>query len=166
MAPRSNVSTQRRVQYALGYIGLGLINEASDELEAVDFGDRFSTEVIAARVELHMAAKHWDIVVNFAATLTERTPEDVRGWISQAFALRELDRVAEAKDVLLRALPLHGEKAALVHYNLACYECLLGNVAAAKERLATASRMDAHWKETALDDPDLKSMWDQIAAME
>ena len=98
--------------------------------------------------------------------MTERTPNDLRGWICQAFAFRELERVAEAKEVLLRALPLHGEKEALVHYNLACYECLLGNVAAAKERLAIACRMDAQWKQTALDDPDLKSMWNQIAAME
>ena len=34
--------TSRHLQYARGYIGLGMVNEASDELEAVHWGDRLS----------------------------------------------------------------------------------------------------------------------------
>jgi Flp pilus assembly protein TadD len=162
----SVIPTARHIQYALGFIELGLLDQASDELEAIAFEDRFSTEVLAARVELHLAAKHWDVTANFVRTLTERTPANVRGWIAWAFALRELQRVEEAREVLLRAEPQFGETEALVHYNLACYECLLGHMDAAKARLRRACQMDSSCKAMALDDPDLQRMWDQIASIE
>lgn len=81
------------------------------------------------------------------------------------FALRELQRVEEAKAVLLEAEPIHGKKCALLHYNLACYACLLGDHVEAKKRLRVACKMDKQWKRAALDDDDLKAMWEDIAAM-
>jgi hypothetical protein len=41
----------------------------------------------------------------------------------------------------------------------------LGDQVAAKEWLSRACKMDAHRKEVALDDEDLKAMWDVIASM-
>ena len=93
-------ATARRVQYALGYLELGMLHEASEELETVAFDDRFLPCVLAARIELGMAAKHWEVVVGLGRELTTRAPELERGWIGWAYALRELGRVAEAKEVL------------------------------------------------------------------
>jgi hypothetical protein len=76
-----------------------------------------------------------------------------------------LNRIAEAKAVLLEGEPLHGKQCGVLHYNLACYYCLLGAMAEAKKRLSMACKMDKGWKEAALDDSDLKAMWDDIAAM-
>jgi hypothetical protein len=80
--------------------------------------------------------------------------------------LRELGRVKEAKEVLLQAEPVHGETCGLLHYNLACYHCLLGEIEPAKARMRRALKMDNCWKTQALDDPDLKGIWGAIAEFE
>lgn len=159
------ISTRRRIESATGYLALGLLTEASDELEAIEGDDRLSPEVMAVRSDLYMEAKQWDLLMAVSRELTRQRPEQIKGWINWAFALRELNRVAEAKTVLLEAVPIHGEKCGLVNYNLACYCCLLGDQAAAKEWLSRACKMDGHWKQAALDDKDLKAMWDDIAKM-
>ena len=41
------IPTTRHLQYARGYIGLGMDAEASDELEAIDWDDRMKPEVLA-----------------------------------------------------------------------------------------------------------------------
>jgi hypothetical protein len=46
------IPTTRRFQFARGYIELGMVNEASDELEAIDWDDRLDPEALAVRVDL------------------------------------------------------------------------------------------------------------------
>jgi len=41
------IPTARHLQYARGYIDLGMVNEASDELETIDWDDRMKPEVLA-----------------------------------------------------------------------------------------------------------------------
>jgi predicted Zn-dependent protease len=159
------IPTSRHLQFASGYIGLGMLSEASDELEAIEGEDRLSAEVMAVRCDFHMAAKQWDLLVAVSHELTRQKPELPKGWLNWAYALRELNRVPEAKWVLLEAERIHGEACGLVNYNLACYCCLLGDQTAAKEWLSRACKLDAHWKKAALDDKDFKAMWDDIAAM-
>lgn len=50
--------------------------------------------------------------------------------------------------------------AALLHYNLACYECLLGDIEVARARLKHAIRLDERLKAKALDEEDLKAIWE------
>jgi predicted Zn-dependent protease len=158
MSPNLMIATARRVEYALGFVQLNLLTEAAHELDAIPWEDRFSAEVVAARIELHMASKHWDTVVSYATILAQQEPDNVHGWISWAFALRELLRFKEARDVLLEAEPRHGTTTAVLHYNLACYYCLMGDIKTAQARLATACRMEASWKTEALTDLDLAAM--------
>jgi Flp pilus assembly protein TadD len=152
------IPIQRRVQYALAYTVLNLLEEAADELETIPVAERATAEVVTAYVELHMAARHWEVVTRVARELTELAPAEERGWIAWAYALRELQRVEEARAVLLQVEPQLGKTSALLHYNLACYECLLGNRAEAKRRLATACRMEKAFKEDAQHDPDLAAL--------
>jgi hypothetical protein len=51
--------------------------------------------------------------------------------------------------------------AAIQHYNLACYECLLGDLEVAKGRLTYAIKLEPRYREKALDDEDLKEVWDR-----
>jgi hypothetical protein len=157
------IPLSRRLEHTAGYIALGMLDEASDELEAVEGADRLSAVVMAARIDLYVAAKNWDLLLAVSRELVRQVPNDDRGWIHAAFALRELNRVAEARAVLLGAEPVHGKVCGLLHYNLACYECLLGETAEAKRRLALACTLDRGLKTTALDDPDLKALRDEIA---
>jgi Flp pilus assembly protein TadD len=153
------ITTARHLEYAAGYLSLGLLNEASDELELIEGEDRLSAAVMAARSDLYLAAKNWDLLIAVARELARLTPKNDQGWIQWAYALRELGRVAEAKAVLLQAEPIHA-KCAVLHYNMACYECLLGDIPEARRRLAVACKMGQEWKKAALDDPDLKAIWD------
>jgi predicted Zn-dependent protease len=159
------ISLRRRVEYTRGFLELGMLKEAAGELENIRGKARLNAEVMALQVDLHMAAKHWDLVVTTAQEMVARHPIDANGWIAWAFALRELNRVPEAKEILLRAEPQHGKDCVVLHYNLACYHCLLGEKKLARDRLAWAFKMDKAWKEEALKDPDLKAMRAEIAAI-
>jgi len=162
--PPSSITTRRRLEYAKGYIELGMIKEASEELEAISNEARTTVEVQRVHVDLYMEAKRWDQVVNAAKPVCEATPTDDGAWIAWAYALRELQRVKEAQDVLLRAEPLHGATCAVLHYNLACYACLLGQMQEARRRLSLACKMDENSKAAAMEDDDLRALWDDIAA--
>lgn len=47
-----------------------------------------------------------------------------------------------------------------IHYNLACYECQLGNLDEAKGRLKQAFELEPELKVQALDDEDLHAVWE------
>lgn len=159
------ISTLRHLQYASGYIELGMLKEAAAELEGVTPSDKLLPAVVTVQIDLHMHAKQWTRVITVAQKLAELTPADDKGWISHAFALRELEQIEEAQAVLLAAEPHLKKACGILHYNLACYACLLGNKAEAKRRLMIAVKIDKSWKQEALDDPDLKSLKTIIAAM-
>lgn len=155
--PALSLPTRRRLSYASGYIGLGLLNEASDELEAIEGEERLSAQVMSVRADLYMASRHWDLLVAVARELARLEPGEEKGWVHWAYALRELDRVAEAKAILLQAEPRH-RGVALLHYNLACYHSLLGELGDAKVRLRRAFKLDPELKEGAGEDPDLTAL--------
>lgn len=137
-----------------------MIKEAAEELEAIEGDARMSTEVMRVRVDLHMEAKQWDEVVAFAGQIAEGLPEDEQVWISWAYALRELQRIKEAEEVLLKAEKVHAHKSAILHYNLACYACLLGCLEEAGRRLKRAIKLDKRFEDEWAKDPDLKALMD------
>ena len=58
----SVISTARHLHYARCYIGLGMVNEASDELEAIGWDDHMKPKVLAMLVDLYHAAKNWELM--------------------------------------------------------------------------------------------------------
>lgn len=156
------LATKRHLNYALGYLALGLLDEAHDELESIAAEERSAPAVLAARVEYYLEAKQWASLVTAGRELVQGDPTNERGWIGWAFALRELGRVAEAKSVLLDAEHFHGPSCAVLHYNLACYHCLLGEMGEARMRLETAFRMHPPFRSGALDDPDLERLHGEL----
>jgi len=155
------ISTRRRVEYAHGFIALKMFGEASQELHAIPFEEQFSPIALGAWIDLHLAEERWDIVEGLSRKLLAIDPENAGAWITLGCAIRRTDSVTAARDLLRGLVEKFGAAHAVFHYNLACYHCLLGETAAARESLANACRMDAAFKETALDDPDLKAMWDE-----
>jgi hypothetical protein len=49
-----------------------MVNEASDELEAIDWDDRMKPKVLAMRVDLYHAAKNWELMADIAKHMAER----------------------------------------------------------------------------------------------
>lgn len=156
MLPRS----VKKLQYARGYLELGLIKEAEEEINSIDGPDHLSLDVLRFRVDLHMAAKQWERVVAVARPVCAVAPGEANAWVHWAYALRELNRVEEAREVLLQAEPLHAESEPVIHYNLACYASLLGDLAEARRRLELAFQAGDEWKEAARTDPDLEALRD------
>jgi tetratricopeptide (TPR) repeat protein len=154
-----DLSTRRHVRYARGYLGLDLLREADAELDAVPPAAQSLPEVLSVRVDLDMAAKRWDRVVEFGRRLAEAHPETEHAWIGWAYALRELNRIEEARSVLLEAEAHHGRTSAVLHYNLACYDALLGALKSARARFAKACRMETHFEDEGRRDPDLRALW-------
>jgi tetratricopeptide (TPR) repeat protein len=155
------ISTARHIEHATGFLALGLLEAASEELEAIEGPDRLSPEVMSVRCDLYMMAKDWELLLAVARELTRSRPSDEKGWIHAGIALRKLDRIAEARAVLLEAKPRHVRSAQL-HYNLGCYHCLLGEMDKARERVRRACRINKEFKQAALDEPDLQAIWGEV----
>lgn len=153
------ISSQRRRDYARGYLALGLNDEAVGELAFLTLVDLEDTDSVDVLVDAGMETKNWPAVVNSAQELTKRRPADDKGWIAWGYALRELDRVPEAREVLLRAEAIHGNTCAVLHYNLACYYSLLGDLSLARKRFARAIKMHPAFAEGGREDPDLKALF-------
>lgn len=137
---------------------LGMLADAASELAKIPREDAENREVLEARLDLATQQRAWKKAVKWGERLATTYPELESGWIGWAYALRELQLVDEARVVLLEAEPRHGKKSALLHFNLACYYALLGEVETARERLERACKLDVRFKDEALTDPDLASL--------
>src|SRR4029453_11345078 len=65
------------------------------------------------------------------------------------------------KEILLDAEPKFPQQA-LIKYNLACYFCQMGDIENAKNYLRKAFEIDLNWRKAALDDEDLRPLWDSL----
>lgn len=155
--------TERRLRYASGYTELRMFAEAVREIEGVAPEDRFTPEVLTVQVNCCIEAKEWEAAVRIGRSLVTTAPERETGWISCAYALRELGRIAEARDLLLEAEPRHGASSAVLHYNLACYYSLLGELATARERLSRAFEMEPKFKTESRTDRDLEAIRGELS---
>ena len=82
-------------------------------------------------------------------------------WTLWAFATRRAECIEQARIILVNAVE-RLPNFAIFHYNLACYECQLGDLLGAKARLERAISRDAQFRKLALDDEDLKPLWERI----
>jgi tetratricopeptide (TPR) repeat protein len=92
-------------------------------------------------------------------------PEDPLGWVHRSYALHELKQTAEARDNLLRVVEKFPDNATM-RYNLACYECRLGQLGQARRWLEKSFEIGdpRKLKLVALDDPDLEPLWKKISS--
>jgi len=152
---------QRHLAAAQGYVELGMLAEANEELEQIDADVRHLPEVLEIRVRIYSAVKKWDLMQVVARQLAQCDPSNVRWTVLWAIATRRADCLEAARLILINALQVHpGE--AILHYNLACYECQLGDIVIAKRRLSHAIDLDKKCKNMALDDPDLEPLWEYL----
>ena len=152
---------QQYWQAAVGYVELGMFQDANDQLEEIDPFNRAAPEVLAVRLAIYHGLKKWELMREIAKRLAEFQPNDIQWTVSFAYATRRAESVETAKEILLNAEPKF-PKEAVIPYNLACYECQLGNVESAKNYLKKAFQIDSNWRLTALDDSDLQPLWNDL----
>ena len=139
-----------------------MFDDAALALEEIEPEDKTRNEVLGARVNLYMAAKKWEMAAAVASHLVKVDPGTAGWWISLAFAIRRAESVDKAEAILLRAQAIH-PKVAMIAFNLACYASVAGRREEAKERLRHAIELDKDIRGLALDDEDLRPLWDWIA---
>lgn len=142
---------------AQGYFELGMPNEALQQLDSLSPADQMRADGLELRVLILMKEQRWRLAARACERLCAVMPEAPSGFIHHAFCLHELGKTGQAKEVLLDGPPAL-VKEATYHYNLACYECVLGNLESARAHLAMSLKMDAGLREHARQDPDLKAL--------
>ncbi len=107
------ILTKTRLQYASGYLELGMINEASEEIEFIVGEDRMSLPVMSFRMKMYRQAEYWPALEAVSKHIAKRAPRKAEGWINWARALKELGKVEQAREVALIALDRHPDNANL-----------------------------------------------------
>jgi predicted Zn-dependent protease len=152
---------EKIIQAAQGYTELGMHEDALIELESLIPAVRNRPDVLELRILILMHARKWGEALAASRDLCELRPDVTIGYIHAAFCLHELRRSGEAKSVLLSG-PAALLDEPTYHYNLACYECVLGNLESALAHLETSFAIDKKFRAFAKTDPDLKALRSQL----
>ena len=152
---------QQYWQAAVGYVELGMFQDANDQLEKIDPFNRAAPEVLAVRLAIYRGLKKWELMQQIAKRLKQFEPDNVQWTISLAYATRRAYSIDVAMEILLDAEAKFPREAA-IPYNLACYYCQLGEMEKAKRYLKEAFEIDLNWRKAALDDEDLRPFWDSL----
>jgi len=148
-----------------GWLDLGNHIEANEELEKIAPLNRAHPDVLLARWHIYAKAQKWDACVDLGKAMVELAPERVRSWIAHAKAYTAQQRYQEAYDVLLPALSKFPKEAG-AHYHLARCACQLGKLSEAVEWIEKAFQYGGNeLKLKALDDIELKPLWDKIGQL-
>jgi predicted Zn-dependent protease len=148
---------------AQGYSELGMFDEALQELGTLPIDAQQDITAVEMRLMILMQAKRWKAALATGRELTQLAPDKTAGYIHSAFCLHELGKTDEARTVLLNGPPaLHHEP--VYHYNLACYECMLGNLDCARTHLEKSVQLDKKFRDYAKSDPDLKPLHEESAS--
>ena len=153
---------QRHLLATQGYIELGMFVEAADELECIGPEHRLHPSVLSLRYDIYSELENWTYAEVVARHLVKVSPEAPACWVNWAYATRRCQSIDAANQILLDAEKLHPQHAA-IQFNLGCYACQMGNPEEAKGRVAMAISLDEKYRAMALDDTDLKPLWDEIA---
>ncbi len=159
-----DVSDAFRVQAAEGWLGLGDVASATGELREISPAQRTHPAVLCVRYQIYAQAEQWDRAVELASELIKILPEEEAVWINLAYATRRKTggSIPEARKILEVAQPKFPGRY-LFSYNLACYCSQLGEFVQAERWLRQAARLDkATVKKMALEDPDLKPLWQKL----
>jgi Flp pilus assembly protein TadD len=156
---------RRQVLASSGYRELGLLAEAAQALEEIEPGDRTRNEVFGARLDLYMASKQWEAAAAVGHYLVKVEPGKAGWWINYANSVRQADTIEKAEAILMQARELIPHNPTVV-LNLACYASASGRIEEARERLLEAIRLNKGVQRLALDDEDLKPLWDWISSSE
>ena len=123
--------------------------------------------VLELRWLIYSNDEQWDACLDIASAIVKMVPDRAQGWLDKAFSLRRANDggVEKAKTVLLEAAKLFPDDD-MIQYNLACYCAQMGQLDAAQEHLDKSYELgDAKQiKLMALDDEDLKPLWEGEAA--
>lgn len=152
---------ERALLAAQGYLELGMVEEALAELATVETPLLKDPDLLELRLHILMQGRRWDEALTTAEELLRMKEDALPAYIHGAFALHELGRTSEARDLLLKG-PSLLRNDPIFHYNIGCYEAVLGNRDAALASLRQSFAMDKTFREFAQRDPDLMQIVQEL----
>ena len=155
--------SERALLAAQGYLELGMAEEALAELSTIPELEIRDPDIVELRLHILMQAKRWTEALSTAEELRRIHPDALPAYIHGAFALHELGRTTEARDLLLQG-PEQLRKDPTFHYNVGCYEAVLGNRESALQSLEQSFALDDTYRDFARQDPDLALLREELTA--
>jgi predicted Zn-dependent protease len=156
------------VSAAMGWLGLGNVAEAREELSRVSENQQGHPDVLEVRWCICAEENHWQEGLEVAQSLMQAAPKRASGWLHQAYALRRVPDggVKKAWHALLPAFDKFPEEPTIA-YNLSCYACQMNQLEAARVWFKRAAVIGGkeHMKKMALSDSDLQPLWTEIKEM-
>jgi Flp pilus assembly protein TadD len=157
-----------RVNAALGWLGLGSSDEARAELDAILPEQQSHPAVLEARWMIYAHEKNWGEALTAAEHEVAMHPNEASGWLHRAYALRRVKGggLAQAREALLPAAEKF-PKEPVIAYNLSCYACQLNDLDDSRTWLKRAVKIGGKEiiKKMALEDEDLKPLWEEIQVL-
>jgi predicted Zn-dependent protease len=148
---------ERTILAAQGYSELSMFDDALAELDSLPPETAGHVAVMELRAVILMQARRWIPALAASRELCVLQPDKTGGYIHTAFCLHEMGRTEEARKMLLGGpVSLHAEPT--YHYNLACYECVLGHLELARMHLEKSIELDKKYRDFAKGDPDLAAL--------
>ncbi|MGC3991639.1 MAG: hypothetical protein QM796_18510 [Chthoniobacteraceae bacterium] len=157
LSPRDS----KLINAAQGYAELGMFLEADEQLEVISPEHRHLPPILAVRLSIHSGLGRWDLAEVVAKSLVLAEPENSQWWISLAYATRRTSSIEAAQAILMSSRDRHAGEP-IIHYNLACYACQLGDLESAKQFLQAAFKIAPGIRAMALEDEDLTPLWESL----
>lgn len=145
----------------MGYLQLGMLDEANDEIELLPPESKTDKVVLGIRALIYQGTGSWQLMREVSGFLAHEWPDNSEHWIWLAYATRRCRSIAEACLILQKAVKLHPSEP-MIHFNLACYAAQTDDLVTARERLSQAITLDPGARLLALNDPDLMPLWDEL----
>jgi len=159
------ISDAHQLNAACGWLELGNLAEVRAELAGMSPESRTHPAVLRLQFALAAAEQNWDAAFAFAEQLLCALPGEPAGWLHCAYALRRKrgGGLEQARDFLAPAAQKFPREATIA-FNLACYECQLRDLPAARRWLQRACEIGGQQQihAQALADADLQPLWAEI----
>ncbi len=167
MTPRekANLLLNKTLSYANGYRELGMFKESLEELSRLPEQLATRIQTLQMKLAIYFDAKDWHAAECTAKEITMREPNDPGHFVNLAFATRRSKSIQDANAILLSTVERFPNES-IVHYNLACYACMEGDLETAKDRLVKSISLDPSYLNTAKSDTDLAALTDWLENLE
>lgn len=169
MTAMSRLRRQAIIREATGYIELGellvetdkpvprsaekLLLRALGNLAELPEPTRSKPDVKLLEGEALRALGRWQEAIVPLTMVSEDDPARLEAWLGLGWCLKRLNRLDEAIGILEKGLAASPQQP-ILHYNLACYLSLGGNVQAAIEHLTRAIAIDGRFRDLTEVEPD------------
>ncbi len=156
------IEHQKALTVVQGYLELGMPLEALRELKELPAALHDLPLSVEMHVVLLIRLRRWKSAATQARKLCKLSPSSPTGFIHLAYCQHESGNTGEARKTLLKGPPAL-QKEATYHYNLACYDAVLGDIESARRNLARSIGINKRFLEFARQDADLSPLHPELA---